>query len=280
MIMNSQEYYDLLAEEYEEQNEFWENPYDSEVWRLEHDIIRSYLDPCKSILDIGCGFYPHDNFSPSIKLIAGDISFRSLLVARDHLPEGRRVELVQFDAHRLPFRNNSFCQALVGGELLNHVEYRTVVLELARVILPSGVLLVEFGTKWCLDSLWAILDSIVGHRIGYSVTKEQAKNFFRRDGSDVEVTWEITPRGKFTVQLLTVSNVQNALVRGGFDIEKVISTNCLSGIIPLPWQQNRKRRMIKVLAEWLIRADRILGKIYPLNLFAGNIFLLCRRREG
>ena len=142
IVMTSKEYYDLLAEEYEEHNEFWENPYDTEVWRLEHEIIRPYLDPCKPILDVGCGFYPHDNFAPSIRIIAGDISFSSLVIARNHPPEGRRVDLIQFDAHHLPFRTKSFCQALAGGELLNHVEYRSVVAELARVVSPHLVLLI------------------------------------------------------------------------------------------------------------------------------------------
>ncbi len=275
--MNSQEYYDLLAEEYEEQNEFWENPYDSEVWRLEHKIIRPYLDARKPILDVGCGFYPHDNFTPSIRIIAGDISFGSLLIAKNHPPQGREVGLIQFDAYHLPFRDSSFCQALAGGELLNHVEYRSVIAELARVTCAQGILLIEFGSKWCLDSLWAILDTALGHQIGYSVTRKQAQSFFRCDRSDVEVTWEITPRGKFTVKLLTVNNIRRALADTGFKIEKIVSTNCLSGIIPLPWQQNRKRKIIEILSKLLIRIDRVLGKVYPLNLFAGNIFILCKR---
>lgn len=278
--MNSQVYYDLLAGEYEEQNEFWDNHYDTEVWRLEHAIIRPYLDLSKPILDVGCGFYPHDNFAPSTRIIAGDISFGSLIVARDHPLEGRRVDFVQFDAHHLPFRDNSFCQAVAGGELLNHVEYRSVVAELARVISTHGILLVEFGTRWCLDSLWAIIDSALGHRIGYSVTKEQAKAFFHCDGSDVEVTWGITPRGKFMVKLLAVSNVCNALTEAGFIVERVVSTNCLSGIIPLPWQQDPERPIAQVLTKWLILTDRILGKIYPINLFAGNVLMLCKRRKG
>ena len=164
--------------------------------------------------------------------------------------------------------------------MFNYGEYRSVLADLARVVSPHGVLLIEFGTKWCLDSLWAIFDSALGHRIGYSVTVEQAKRFFRWDGSDVEVTWEITPQGKFTVKLLTVGNVRSALTTAGFTIERIVSTNCLSGIIPLPWQQDGKQSIVQVLAKWLIRADRALGKIYPLNLFAGNVFMLCKRCEG
>jgi ubiquinone/menaquinone biosynthesis C-methylase UbiE len=278
--MDSRTYYDLLAQNYERENQFWENPYDSEVWRLEHEIIARYLTPSEPILDVGCGFYPHDNFPPSVQVIAGDISFRSLLVARAHAPQGRAVKLVQFDGHHLPFRDASFCQAIAGGELLNHVQYRMVARELGRVLSPGGFLLVEFGTKWCLDSLWAILDSALGNRIGYSVTGDQSVSFFRCNGSDVEVTWEVTPRGKFTLKLLTVSNVRRALKDAGFSLEKIISTNCLSGIIPLPLQQDSDRQWTQSFAKLLIAADRVLGRLYPLNLFAGNVFILCRRRDG
>jgi ubiquinone/menaquinone biosynthesis C-methylase UbiE len=278
--MDSRTYYDVLAENYEGENQFWQNPYDSEVWRLEHDIITRYLTSSKPILDVGCGFYPHDNFPPSVRIIAGDISLRSLLVARDHPPQGRAVELVQFDAHHLPFRDGSFCQAIAGGELLNHAQYPVVAKELGRVLSVDGFLLVEFGTKWCLDSLWAILDSTLGNRIGYSVTRDQSVNFFRCDGSDVEVTWEVTPGGKFTLKLLTVSNVRRALKDAGFSVEKIISTNCLSGIIPLPLQQVSDRQWIQSFAKLLIAVDRALGRLYPLNLFAGNVFILCRRRNG
>jgi hypothetical protein len=30
--MNSRAYYDLLAEDHEQENQFWDNPYDNEVW--------------------------------------------------------------------------------------------------------------------------------------------------------------------------------------------------------------------------------------------------------
>lgn len=281
-FMDSREYYDLLAEDYEQENQFWNNPYDNEVWRLEHEIIRPYLDPSEPILDVGCGFYPHDNFAPSIQIIAGDISFNSLVVARDHSPEGRRVDFIAFDAQCLPFPNGSFRQVLAGGELFNHVDvdYRRVSAELGRIIAPSGFLLIEFGAKWCLDSLWGLLDAFLGHRIGYSLTRTEAKAFFRCDGADAEVTWEITPRGELVVKLLTATNVRNALEAAGFMIDKVVSTNFLSGIVPLPCQQNSSNRVVRGLAEGLIRADRVLGRIRWLNLFAGNIFLLCKRRTG
>jgi len=279
-LMDSRAYYDLLAKDYEQEDQFWDNPYDNEIWRLEHEIIRPHLDVSKPLLDVGCGFYPHDDFGPSMRIIAGDISFSSLLVARDHRPQGHTVDFITFDAHSLPFPDESFHQVIAGGELFNHVDYRRVSSELGRIISGNGCLLIEFGTKWCLDSLWAILDSVLGNRIGYSMTTTEAKLFFGFNGSDVEVTWEVTPRGKLTVKLLKARNVRNALESAGFMVDKIISTNFLSGIIPLPWQQDSGSHLVRGLAKALIQADRVLGRIPWLNLFAGNIFLLCKRRVG
>lgn len=275
--MNSKEYYDELAIEYEESNEFWNNPYDAEVWRLEHDVILPYLYRDKPLLDIGCGFYPHDNFPSDIKIIAGDISLESLRVAKEHTPPSLNVEFVPLDAHKMPFPNGSFHQAIGGGELFNHVDYVSVTNEIYRVLSKDGILLVAFGTKWCFDSLWAILDSFIGNKIGYSITKEQAKNFFSSN-KDAEVIWEITPHGKFNVKLLKVNNVRKALVYAGFDIIKIRSTNMLSGLVPLPWQQDNERHIARFIAKFLILLDRFVGKIYPLNLFAGNVFMLCRKK--
>jgi hypothetical protein len=57
--LSARDNYDALASEYEEQDEFWDNPYHAEVWRLEHDLVRPFLTADKPLLDLGCGFYPH-----------------------------------------------------------------------------------------------------------------------------------------------------------------------------------------------------------------------------
>lgn len=275
--MDNREFYDLLAKDYEQENEFWDNPYDREVWRLEHELLRPSLQLSCPLLDLACGFYPHDNFGPSMRIIAADISICSLLVAREHLSDKLICDFVVCDAHSLPFSCGSFQQAIAGGELFNHVDYHKVSAELARIIRPNGVLLIAFGAKWCMDSLWAMLDSTLGHRIGYSATKEEVRSFWRFDGTDADVTWGVTPRGTLRVKLLAVSNVRQALTNAGFEIEKVVSTNLVSGLIPLPWQQESDSRLLRIVSEGLIRLDHYFGHIPKLNLFAGNVFMLCKR---
>jgi SAM-dependent methyltransferase len=277
--MDSRQYYDLLADEYEEQDEFWTNPYDLAVWELEHQMISGHLDVTRPVIDVGCGLYPHDGFSRSARIVAGDISFGSLLVAKRVTSPNIIVDYIQYDTHALPFSDDSLHQVIVGGELLNHVDYGRVAAELARAVAPGGAVLVQFGVKWCLDSLWALLDSILGHRLGYSVTSKQAATFLRYPSADATVTWQVTPTGSFTVQLLTPRNVRRAFQAVGFRVRQVRSVNMLSGLIPLPWQQDPNRRWAQKIAALLLAFDKQLGRLYPLNLFSGNVCILMEKLE-
>lgn len=215
-----------------------------------------------------------------MKAVAGDISFGSLQVARQVRSDHPNLALVQFDAHRLPFEDEAFRQVLAGGELLNHVDYPVVLRELSRIVSVGGILMVQFGAKWCLDSLWAIADAFLGNRIGYLIDRQQAKAFFEGNGADAEVTWGIAPNGVLTVKLLVVRNVLKALSQAGFAIEQVRSTNCLSGAIPLPVQQGRRNSLLTWILKALLGVDRIVGRVFPFSASSGNVFLLCRRLEA
>lgn len=278
--MNSRAYYDLLSGRFLEQNEFWNNLYDNEIWNLEHTIMGPHLTADRPLVDVGSGFYPHDGFAPTVRIIAADISYHSLLTARAFCSNGRPVEFLQFDAHQLPFREGSLCQVIAGGEILNEVDYRMVLKELGRTIRPGGVLLVAFAAKWCLDSLWAIADTYLGHRLGYALTKSQVRKFLAAPRSDAEATWPVAPSRGHALRLLCVGNVLTALSEAGFRVSRLSGTNCFSGLVPLPWQQNSKRKVAQRLTRMLLKADRFFGRLYPFYLFAGNVFIVCRRASA
>lgn len=278
--LTSQEYYDKLACEYRAQDDFCDNPYDREIWRLEHDLIRRRLTDSGPMLDVGCGFYPHFDFTYERIVIAGDVSFESLLVARNFGDESGSVLLVQFDAISLPFKDQTFAYILAGGELLNHIpDYRLALAEFRRVLRPGGTLLVQVGAKWCLDSLWAILDSLIGQRIGYSVTKREASSFFQSPNKDVSVTWGIIPSGDFRVSLLSIPKLTRTFKELGFKILDVYGANAVSGLIPLPVQQESENRFVQFLVSALIRVDRIVGHLPFFRTFAGNVFVVCKRKN-
>jgi ubiquinone/menaquinone biosynthesis C-methylase UbiE/uncharacterized protein YbaR (Trm112 family) len=276
--ISSRDYYDQLAQEYQGQDDFWNNPYDAEIWRLEHDLLKGRLIVSGPMLDVACGFYPHFKFTYGQSVIAGDISFESLLVAREFGDESKSVQLVQFDATALPFADQSFGNVLAGGELLNHIpNYPIALSEFWRVLKPGGILLLQVGSKWCFDSLWATVDPFIGHVAGYSVTKKEAFSFFRSPTKDVRVTWGITPTGDFQVALIFVPKLKRALNQIGFKILDRYGANCISGIIPLPVQQESKSRLLESVISALIRVDRLVGRFPVFRSFAGNIFLVCQR---
>lgn len=277
-VLASVRYYNQAAAEYVDQDRFWDNPYDREIWRLEHDLIRQHLDPASPLLDLGCGFYPHFEFTSNRDVVAIDVSQRSLQVARTYGDESEKVVLVQADAMSLPFAESAFGQVIAGGELLNHLDYELCLNEVRRVLKPGGVVLIEFGAKWCFDSLWALLDSFTGHHLGYTLTRPEAKAFWSRRSSDVEVTWEVTPGYNLRVSLIAVENLLRVLGRLGFSTLDMYGANSISGLVPLPLQQSPDGSSIaKKLASVLILVDRVVGRVPPFKTFAGNVFVVCRR---
>ncbi|MGH9986257.1 MAG: hypothetical protein ACRD8W_20130, partial [Nitrososphaeraceae archaeon] len=55
----SKTYYDGLASEFDELNDYWSNPYDSATWDKENALVGQYLGSYDLLLDLGVGFYPH-----------------------------------------------------------------------------------------------------------------------------------------------------------------------------------------------------------------------------
>ena len=265
-----------MAADFQARCAFWDNPYDREIWRLQHDLLRPHLHDSAPLLDIGCGFSPHSDFGRSRTVVAGDISFKSLMVARGLGDESRVVRLCQFDARGLPFRSGSFGAVIAGGEVLNHIrDYEGAVREMARVLRPTGVLLLQVAGKWCLDSLWALLDAFLGHRIGYAMTREEAVSFIRRPWHDASVTCDIAHGGLLRVQLLSIGSLCKVLRVAGLRVLTMYGAHSVSGMLPLPIQQESQNPLVHSLTSRLIRLDRLFGRFAPFRSFAGNVFLVC-----
>lgn len=279
--VDSRRYYDSLAGEFRAQDSFWDNPYDREIWRLEHDLMRPYLNHPGPLLDPGCGFYPHFEFTRERAVFAGDISLGSLRVAREFGDESRQVQLVQFDVSALPFASGRFGYAIAGGELLNHVpDYPIVLGEIRRVLQPDGYLLLQVGAKWCLDTFWAIADALLGHHIGYSMTRAEATAFLCLRQGDLPVTWGITPSGNFRIWLLSIRKLKQHLAASGFKVRQAYGADGLSGLVPLPLQQESDSATVHWLVTNLIRLDRVVGALPFFRTFAGNVFILCQATGG
>ena len=141
-----------------------------------------------------------------------------------------------------------------------------------------GRAVLSIGMKWCLDSLYALLDSQVGNRLGYSMTREEASEFVRHPVSSSQVTWEVTPKFDLKVTLYSRRDIVRALANASLRVLALRSLNLTSGIIPLPLQQdNDTPAVVRGLSRGLLEVDRWLGQVPLIKWFAGNVYLVVER---
>ena len=109
------------------------------------------------LLDVACGGGLLAPFVPGWTHIGVDLSWPSLLQARDH-----GVTVARVDVMRLPFADAVF-DVVVAGEILEHVtDLPGVVAEACRVLRPGGTLIIDtIAQTW-----WGRFSSVtVGERI-------------------------------------------------------------------------------------------------------------------
>lgn len=270
-------YYDELATEFTELDTYWDNPYDRATWEMENHLVSAFLAREGALLDLGTGFYPHIESTVGRDLVCADVSLTSLQVARRmYHTQNDCMKYVCCDVLALPFSSGAFSGIIAGGEIVNHVSAKRLLLEARRVLIPGGAVILSVGMKWCLDSVWSLADAFIGHRIGYSMTPTEARSFVLHPRASSPVTWEVTPEHDLKVTLYSKSDIVRLVTESGFRILEARSLNLVSGLVPLPFQQDvRERRLARSLASGLLRVDRVfLGRLLGIKWFAGNVYLV------
>lgn len=176
--------YDEMAEDYTERA-------DPESSAEPPEPVRRFRDELNAedeLLDAGCG-----PGGTTLEMAGGtgvglDISREQLSLAQRNVT----AELVQGDMTALPFATNSF-DAISAMYSLIHIplnQHRTVLAEFARVLRPSGVLLVtEGGMEWTgSNPNW--LDS--GTEMRWSMAGPEAtKNDLHACGFEIRGVWDV-----------------------------------------------------------------------------------------
>ena len=260
-------------------DQYWANPYDTATWNLENSLTEQYLAGKDRVLDLGVGFYPHIESTATKHLVCVDISWRSLLVARKTYHKNNpRMKFICGDALNLPFPESTFDAVIAGGELINHLAGECLLGEVYRTLKPGGRAIISIGMKWCIDSIYAVFDALIGNRIGYTMTRSEAMDFVRLPKQSTKVTWEVTPNLNLCVDLYTHSHLKRMLSQTRFRTVHMESLNVVSGIIPLPLQQNSSSAVVKKVTSTLLALDiRLFSKIPGVRWFAGNIYLVLER---
>lgn len=95
------------------------------------------------VLDVAVGTGRNLPFYPSgVRLTGVDLSYEMLNVARQRAESlGMRVELLEGDAHQLPFRDGSFDTVVCALSLCNIPDEHRAIAEMKRVLRTRGRLL-------------------------------------------------------------------------------------------------------------------------------------------
>lgn len=119
------------------------------------------------VLDLGCGEGRHVIAAcalDGVDAVGVDLSLNDLTTARERMREFRGEAaddsalflLLAGDALRLPFADASF-DAVICSEVLEHIpDYRSALMEIARVLKPGGRFCASVPRAWCERICWSL----------------------------------------------------------------------------------------------------------------------------
>ncbi len=97
-----------------------------------------------SIIDIGCGpgIFSVDLYNMGLSICSVDLSFEMLKKAREKMKAGYKGSWVNCEIEKLPFKNETFDNIIVIGVIAYANETHQVILEIARLLKPGGLLVI------------------------------------------------------------------------------------------------------------------------------------------
>jgi len=119
----------------------WCYPSRLRLEKYRHDLLGD-LHGC-NVLDYGCGWGENaiKYYQAGANVTGIDISERFTILANESFEkEGldkKRYSFIKMDAHSLSFENNSF-DFIVGDGILHHLDAKTALKEIYRVLKPGG----------------------------------------------------------------------------------------------------------------------------------------------
>lgn len=143
---------------------------------VEFDHLR--VEPGQRVLDLGCGGGRHTYaaLERGAAVTAVDLDAELLqqvaemsyaLIEGGHVPPRAAVNFLQGDGTRLPFADATFDRVIVS-EVLEHIaDDRAAMVEVARVLKPSGKAAVTVPRYWPERICWALSDEYHTNRGGH-----------------------------------------------------------------------------------------------------------------
>tara|TARA_B100002019_G_scaffold39933_1_gene33473 strand:- start:789 stop:1517 length:729 start_codon:yes stop_codon:yes gene_type:complete len=117
------------------------------------------------LLDLGCGEGRHTITAycyHNISSIGVDLCFKDLVIAADRFKsfnqnkKSKNLSFVNSDGLSLPFRDNSF-DIIICSEVLEHIhDYRGIINEVSRLLVPGGTFVVSVPRAWPEKICWLL----------------------------------------------------------------------------------------------------------------------------
>ena len=289
MIMkesSTREVYERISESatWVEQDKIYrENPYDSSLYELELGVVCEAAPHNGVIVELGSGWDPFVELldgKDDAKLVATDFSYNSLRIVRNN-GNGERVSLVCSDANNVPIRDLSADMVIAVGELICHdsVDPSRMLMEAHRILKPGGLLVLGYDVKWSLETMWMLVDSLIGNRIGYVTTSEQMLKLVKSPDGGL-IRWRLpATREILNMRVFTHKEIRSLLRRVGFRIISQRSALLLAGLIPTVVQQNTRNRIVLSTARLLSMLDKLLGRMPGIKLLGGNTLVVAQKEQ-
>jgi 2-polyprenyl-3-methyl-5-hydroxy-6-metoxy-1,4-benzoquinol methylase len=215
---------------------------------VERLLGRRLAQPGQRVLDLGCGtgFMLGILSHPGRRLIGIDLRTEGLAATRRAQP---RAWVAQAHAATLPLAADSVHVVLLL-DVLEHVDDRALLLEVARVLRPGGHLLL---TVPALPWLWSYRDEAAGH----------LRRYTRRRLSRVltATCWQVQEMRYYQCLLLPVAIATRLLGRGGPGARDL---------------EERPPRLLNALLTSVSMAEAALGDVvaWPWGL---SLVALCQK---
>lgn len=246
-------YYDQLAGRY---HDLHRQPVQAYHVETEGRVVRRLIPTGARIAVVGCGGGREFAFLPADarEVVGADFSAAMLREAESELALLRargveRTELVQADAARLPFFDGHFDVVLCLASLNYMPSYREAVVEMARILRPGGVLLINVINRLELAARLKAVPRTLRERARRGDTAQRpATSAFR--------------------ELFTESELLEMVKAADVEPTETIGVRLLVDLIPDAWNGDpRKRR----------RAERLIRVLGPVELALLRL-PWCRRR--
>jgi ubiquinone/menaquinone biosynthesis C-methylase UbiE len=269
--------FDAMAEDYDVLEPWYEHLYA----RL-HAILLDVLGAPRSAkgtraLDAGCG----TGFQTAVLERLGyaahgvDIAPRLLAVARRRLPA---ATLLVASVEALPYRDASFDAVACCGSTLSFVDDPAGALrELARVLKPGGLIVLEVEHRWSLDLVWALASALGGDVLGYGVSPREAWRALAshpRDGCTVSYP------GYGRLRLFTRNELSTMLTGAGLRPLRWWGIHSVTNLIPSTILHRDKLNAVTAAIYRRLQTLDVRWSASPIAARVANSLVVLARKRG